>query len=84
MPVSKSKFGVKIIISSTKDCIIKTIRALKTDVGIKKADIFRNNTLDKGRLCEKISVNSKTVIKTLCCERLENSRSDFFTVYNGY
>ena len=36
------------------------------------------------RLCEKISVNSKTVIKTLCCERLENSRSDFFTVYNGY
>ena len=29
------------------------------------------------RLCEKISVNSKTVIKTLCCERLENSRSDF-------
>ena len=36
------------------------------------------------RLCEKISVNSKTVIKTLCCERLDNSRSDFFTVYNGH
>jgi hypothetical protein len=29
------------------------------------------------RLCEKISVNPKTVIKTLCGERLENSRSNF-------
>ena len=29
------------------------------------------------RLCEKISVKSQTVIKTLCGERLENSRSDF-------
>ena len=28
-------------------------------------------------LCEKISVKSQTVIKTLCGERLENSRSDF-------
>ncbi len=35
-------------------------------------------------LCEKNSVNSKTVIKTLSCERLENSRSNFFTVYNRY
>ena len=33
--------------------------------------------LYSNRLCEKISVNSKTVIKTLCGERLENSRSDF-------
>ena len=29
----------------------------------------------------KNSVNLKTVIKTLCCERLENSRSNFFRVY---
>ena len=29
------------------------------------------------RLCEKNSVNSKTVIKMLFGERLENSRSDF-------
>ena len=34
--------------------------------------------------CEKISVNSKTVIKNDIWEWLENSRSDFFTVYNGY
>ena len=31
----------------------------------------------KNWLCEKISVNSKTAIKTLSCERLENNRSDF-------
>ena len=39
-------------------------------------------TADKGNdfwLCEKISVKSKTVIKTLCCERLKKSLR-FFTV----
>ena len=36
------------------------------------------------RPCEKISVNSKTVIKNDIASGLKNSRSDFFTVYNGY
>ena len=36
------------------------------------------------RPCEKISVNSTTVIKNDIASGLKNSRSDFFTVYNGY
>lgn len=36
------------------------------------------------RLCEKISVNSTTVIKNDIASGLKNSRSIFFTVYNKY
>ena len=35
-------------------------------------------------LCEKISVNSTTVIKNDIVERLEKQPLNFFTVYNGY
>ncbi len=38
----------------------------------------------KYRLCEKISVNSSTVIKNDIASGLKNNRSNFFTVYNGY
>ena len=36
------------------------------------------------RLCEKISVNSTTVIKNDIVERLEKQPLNFFTVYNKY
>lgn len=36
------------------------------------------------RLCEKISVNSTTVIKKDIVERLEKQPLNFFTVYNKY
>lgn len=36
------------------------------------------------RPCEKISVNSTTVIKNDIVERLEKQPLRFFTVYNGY
>ena len=36
------------------------------------------------RLCEKISVKSKTVIKTIYGSGFENKLLLFFTVYNGY
>ena len=39
---------------------------------------------DRFRLCEKISVNSTTVIKNEIASGLKNSRSIFFTVYNTY
>ena len=39
---------------------------------------------DRFRLCEKISVNSTTVIKNNIVGRLEKQPLNFFTVYNKY
>ena len=39
---------------------------------------------DRFRLCEKISVNSTTVIKNDIVGRLEKQPLNFFTVYNKY
>ena len=39
---------------------------------------------DRFRLCEKISVNSTTVIKNDIVGRLEKQLLNFFTVYNKY
>ena len=39
---------------------------------------------DRFRPCEKISVNSTTVIKNDIVERLEKQPLNFFTVYNKY
>ena len=39
---------------------------------------------DRFRLCEKISVNSTTVIKNDIVRRLEKQPLNFFTVYNKY
>ena len=57
----------------------------ETAIGIEAAKLTTKNILkSETRLCEEISVKTKTVIKTLLWSGMKICRSYLFTVYNEY